>query len=96
VRHFRSGIEFAFEKKARVGRMRRPPHLLAQFPLSDTRTEPSMTLVIYLVGWLILIAGIAWALITLHVSQHTVAIVVVIMAGVAVITAAKRIRHRDR
>jgi hypothetical protein len=55
-----------------------------------------MTLVVYLVGWLILIAGIAWALVTLHVSQHTVAIVAVIMAGIAVITAAKRIRHRDR
>jgi hypothetical protein len=56
-----------------------------------------MTLVIYLVGWLILIGGVAWALVTLHVSQHTVAIVAVIMAGIAVITSARRARDkRDR
>ncbi len=55
-----------------------------------------MTLAIYLIGWLILIAGVAWALVTMHVSQHTVAIVVVIMVGIAVITGAVRARGRDR
>lgn len=55
-----------------------------------------MTLIIYLVGWLILIGGVSWALITMHVSQHTVIIVAVIMLGVGIITAATRTRNRDR
>jgi uncharacterized membrane protein YoaK (UPF0700 family) len=55
-----------------------------------------MTLVIYLVGWLIFIGGVAWALIAMHVAQHTIAIVAVIMLGVAVITGATRARTRDR
>jgi len=53
-----------------------------------------MSLIIYLVGWLILIGEVAWALVTLHVSEHTVAIVAVIMVGLAVITSAKRARGR--
>ncbi|MDE1181068.1 hypothetical protein [Paraburkholderia sp.] len=55
-----------------------------------------MTLAIYLVGWLILIGGVSWALVAMHVAQHTIAIVAVIMLGVAVITAATRTRNRDR
>ncbi|MEZ0604167.1 hypothetical protein ACAX43_18695 [Paraburkholderia sp. IW21] len=55
-----------------------------------------MTLLIYLVGWIILIGGVAWGLMALHVAQHTIAIVAVIMLGVAVITGATRARNRDR
>lgn len=55
-----------------------------------------MTLLIYLVGWLILIGGVSWALIAMHVSQHTVTIVAVILLGIGVITAATHARHRDR
>jgi hypothetical protein len=55
-----------------------------------------MTLVIYLAGWLILIGGVSWALVAMHVSQHTIAIVAVIMFGIAVITGATRARNRDR
>ncbi|SAK53351.1 hypothetical protein AWB80_01866 [Caballeronia pedi] len=55
-----------------------------------------MTLIIYLVGWLILIGGVSWALVAMHVSQHTIMIVAVIMLGVAVITGATRVRNRDR
>ncbi|WP_164707979.1 hypothetical protein [Paraburkholderia phosphatilytica] len=55
-----------------------------------------MTLVIYLVGWLILIGGISWALVSLHVSQLHVGIVAVILLGIAVITGATRTRNRDR
>ena len=54
-----------------------------------------MTLVIYLVGWLILIGGVCWALVAMHVSQHTTEIVAVIMLGVAIITGATRARNRD-
>ncbi len=55
-----------------------------------------MTLVIYLLGWLILIGGVSWALITMHVAQHTVAIVAVILLGIGVVTGATRARGRDR
>jgi hypothetical protein len=63
--------------------------------LSITK-EKTMTLVIYLVGWLILIGGVCWALVAMHVSQHTIEIVGVIMLGVAIITGATRTRNRDR
>jgi drug/metabolite transporter (DMT)-like permease len=58
--------------------------------------ENTMTLVIYLVGWIVLIGGVCWALIAMHVSQHTIEIVAVIMLGVAIITGATRTRNRDR
>jgi hypothetical protein len=62
---------------------------------SITKGE-TMTLVIYLVGWLIFIGGTCWALIAMHVSQHTIEIVAVILLGVAIITGATRTRNRDR
>jgi len=37
-----------------------------------------MTLLIYLVGWIILIGGVSWGLMAMHVAQHTIAIVAVI------------------
>ncbi|SEK09171.1 MULTISPECIES: hypothetical protein [Paraburkholderia] len=55
-----------------------------------------MTLVIYLIGWLIFIGGVSWALITMHVAQHYVAIVAVILLGIGVVTGATRARGRDR
>jgi hypothetical protein len=55
-----------------------------------------MTLLIYLAGWIILIGGVSWGLMTLHVAQHTIEIVAVILLGVAVITGATRARSRDR
>lgn len=58
--------------------------------------DNSMTLVIYLVGWLILIGGVSWALVAMHVTQHTILIVDVILLGIAVITGATRARNRDR
>ena len=55
-----------------------------------------MTLVIYLVGWLILIGGVSWAMVAMHVAQHTILIVDVILLGIAVITGATRARNPDR
>jgi hypothetical protein len=63
---------------------------------STTQKDNSMTLVIYLVGWLILIGGVSWAMIAMHVAQHTILIVDVILLGIAVITGATRARNRDR
>ena len=42
------------------------------------------------------IGGVSWALVAMHVSQHTIAIVAVILLGIAVITGATRARNRDR
>ncbi|WP_165979481.1 hypothetical protein [Paraburkholderia guartelaensis] len=55
-----------------------------------------MTLLIYLIGWIIFIGGVAWALMALHVAPHIIEIVAVILLGVAVITGATRARNRDR
>ncbi|MBP0605037.1 MULTISPECIES: hypothetical protein [Burkholderia] len=55
-----------------------------------------MTLLIYLVGWIIFIGGVAWGLMTLHVAQYVIEIVAVILFGIAVITGATRARNRDR
>jgi hypothetical protein len=55
-----------------------------------------MTLAIYLIGWLIFIGGVAWALVSMHVAQHYVLIVTVILLGIGVITGATRTRGRDR
>jgi hypothetical protein len=63
---------------------------------SRLEKEKTMTLVIYLVGWIILIGGVSWGLMAMHVAQHTIAIVAVILLGVAVITGATRARSRDR
>ncbi len=54
-----------------------------------------MTFLIYLVGWIIFIGGVAWAMMALHVAQHNIAIVAVILLGIGVITGATRARHRD-
>jgi len=64
--------------------------------IKTTQKDNSMTLVIYLLGWLILIGGVSWALVAMHVSQHTIMIVDVILLGIAVITGATRARNRDR
>jgi uncharacterized membrane protein YoaK (UPF0700 family) len=65
-------------------------------PVRRIDKEKTVTLLIYLVGWIILIGGVAWGLMAMHVAQHTIAIVAVIMLGVAVITGATRVRNRDR
>jgi uncharacterized membrane protein YoaK (UPF0700 family) len=66
------------------------------FIYRQQQKEKSMTLIIYLVGWLVLIGGVSWALVAMHVSQHTIMIVAVIMLGIAIITGATRARNRDR
>jgi hypothetical protein len=73
-----------------------PFSAFSRFQIKTTQKDNSMTLVIYLLGWLILIGGVSWALVAMHVSQHTIMIVDVILLGVAVITGATRARNRDR
>jgi hypothetical protein len=55
-----------------------------------------MTLAIYLIGWLIFVGGVAWALVSMHVAQHYVLIAAVILVGIGVVTGATHARSRDR
>ncbi len=53
-----------------------------------------MIFVGYLVGFLILIAGLAWAALTAGAPELWVAIGAVILLGIGIITAASRARYR--
>ena len=53
-----------------------------------------MIFVAYLIGFLVLIAGLAWAALTAGVPELYVGIGAVIMLGIGIITAASRARYR--
>jgi hypothetical protein len=55
-----------------------------------------MSFVIYVVGFLVLIGGVAWALITAGVRPLYVVITCVIMLGIGILTGVTRTRSRDR
>ena len=54
-----------------------------------------MSFGIYLLGTLIFIAGIAWALVTMHIPQTYVIIACVILLGVGIFTGVTRTRTKD-
>jgi len=54
-----------------------------------------MSLIIYLIGFLFVIGGIAWALIVAGVSILYVMITVVILVGIAILTGVTRTRSKD-
>jgi hypothetical protein len=54
-----------------------------------------MSFALYLVGFIIFIAGIAWALSTMGVSQLYIAIAVVILVGLGILTGVTRTRTKD-
>ncbi len=54
-----------------------------------------MTFAIYIIGYLILIAGLAYAAFLAHVPQHWIVAGVIVMLGLGVITGAASTRHRD-
>jgi membrane-bound acyltransferase YfiQ involved in biofilm formation len=57
--------------------------------------ELSMTFTLYLIGFLILIAGIAWGLTVAGVPQVYVMIACVILLGLGLATGAARTRSKD-
>lgn len=59
------------------------------------RWESPMSFVLYIVGLVILIGGIAWALVAAHVATTYVAIVCLIIAGIGVMMAVSRTRLKD-
>lgn len=54
-----------------------------------------MSFLIYLIGFAILIGGIAWALITAGVSEYYVWIVSVILLGLGIVKGVARTRNKD-
>lgn len=54
-----------------------------------------MSFALYLIGFLIFIAGVAWALVTLGISVIWVTIACIILLGLGILTGVTRTRRRD-
>lgn len=54
-----------------------------------------MSFALYMIGFVLLIAGIAWALVLAGVSATYIAIACIILAGLGVITGVSRTRTKD-
>ncbi|HMG18750.1 MAG TPA: hypothetical protein VK573_08500 [Gemmatimonadales bacterium] len=55
-----------------------------------------MSFALYIVGFLILIGGVAWALVTAGVSTVYVMITCVILLGIGIVSAVTHTRSKDR
>jgi hypothetical protein len=55
-----------------------------------------MSFALYVFGFLVLIGGVAWALITAGVRPLYVVIACVIMLGIGILTGVTRTRSKDR
>lgn len=54
-----------------------------------------MSFALYLIGFIIFIAGVAWALSVAGVSELYIAIAVVILVGLGILTGVTRTRTKD-
>ena len=54
-----------------------------------------MSFLLYIIGLILLIGGVAWALMAAHVASTYVAIICLIIAGVGVMMAVSRTRLKD-
>ncbi len=54
-----------------------------------------MSFLIYLIGTAIFIAGVAWALVSMHLSQQWVVIVCLILLGIGIFTGVSKTRAKD-
>ena len=54
-----------------------------------------MSFALYLIGFLVLLGGVAWALITAGVRPLYVAIACVILLGIGILTGVTRTRTKD-
>ncbi len=54
-----------------------------------------MSFALYLVGALVFIGGVAWALVVMHVPNQYIAIVCVILVGAGIFTGVTRTRTKD-
>jgi hypothetical protein len=71
-------------------------HLTVPGPVTKKAwTENVMSFAIYVVGYLILIAGIAYLAHLMHIPQAYIVAVAVIMAGIGVVTGVQSTRQKD-
>jgi hypothetical protein len=54
-----------------------------------------MSFGIYAVGYLILIAGVSYLAHLMHIPQHYIGAIAVIMLGVGIVTGVQATRHKD-
>ena len=54
-----------------------------------------MSFGIYALGYLILIVGLAYLAHLMHIPQHYIVAIVIILAGIGVITAVQNTRRKD-
>ena len=54
-----------------------------------------MSFGIYAIGYLILIAGVAYLAHLMHIPQHYIVAIAVIMLGVGIVTNVQTTRHKD-
>lgn len=54
-----------------------------------------MSFALYLVGYLLFIAGVAYAAHLAHVPQHWIFALILVLAGAGVLTGVKNTRHKD-
>ncbi len=55
-----------------------------------------MSFALYLIGFVIVIAGVAWGMVVAKVPATWVAITCVVLLGVGILTAVKNERSKDR
>jgi len=54
-----------------------------------------MSFALYLIGCLVVVGGIAWALATAGLAQQWIVIICVILAGIGILTGVTRTRGKD-
>lgn len=54
-----------------------------------------MSFVLYLIGFIVFIAGVVWALVIAGISTLYISIGAVILAGLAIVSGGSRTRHKD-
>ncbi len=69
--------------------------LTARFLGESAVRRTSMSFALYAVGYLIVIAGVAYLAHLMHIPQTYITAVVVILVGVGVVTGVMNTRHKD-
>jgi hypothetical protein len=54
-----------------------------------------MSFAIYIVGFLILIGGLIWGAMMLHIAPHWIAVGAIVLAGLGILTGVKATRQKD-
>jgi len=55
-----------------------------------------LSFALYIVGFLIVIAGLVYGAVMLHVPQHWIVVGAVILLGLAILTGVKATRQKDK